>query len=467
MQLRDYQQETKNRIYDNFKTHRRIMAQLPTGAGKTVLFTSIAKDFVDHKARRHVVWVLVHRKELIDQTISKARKYGIDFSVVQRDYTFRAFSQYQIAAVQTLVRRLDKFKVYEKFHPTLIICDEAHHSKANTYQEIYEAFPESRILGVTATPVRADGQGFKSLFDTLVNGPSMKYLIENGHLVKPRYFANPIAFDLKKVKITAGDYNEKALYEAFNEKCTYGDLVQSWRDKADGRQTITFAINCEHSRNIVQAYQDAGIPAEHIDGETPKELRDAVLKRFRAGTTKIVSNVGIVTEGFDVPACECVQLVRPTKSLSLYMQMGGRGLRPDEGKDRAVILDHSNCVFTHGFLEEDREWTLDGVEKKRKKNTKTLFKDAESGKTYESEREMPKHVTEIELVEIEYDEIRMAFMDMLIDTAKKRGFKIAYVWHKFKEKYKKPTQYEIQRFQQLAKYDPRWVHYQYKEFGYE
>jgi len=457
MELRPYQIEAKNMVMEDLKKYNRIMLQLPTGAGKTVLFTSIAKDFVQ---RNQVVWVLVHRKELIDQTISKAIKYNMDISVIQADYPFNQFSKFHIASVQTAIRRLDK--IPQRAFPNLIICDEAHHSTANSYRAIYDEYKNAKVLGVTATPLRTNGEGFRDIFENLVSGVSVKFLIENGFLVKPKIFANPISFDLKNVKVTAGDYNEKALYEAFNENMTYGDLVKSWKEKANNKLTIVFAINIEHSKNIVNAYLKAGITAEHIDGETPKELRNAILRRFREGKTKVVSNVGIITEGFDVPACECIQLVRPTKSLSLYLQMVGRGLRPASDKEHAIILDHANCVFMHGFPEQDRKWTLDGV--KPQKNKITIYKDRETGKEYEP-RELPAHVTDIDLVEIDYDEVRIAHMDKLIATSKSRGYKIGYAWIKFLDKYPVPTKFDIQRFQRIAGYKNEWCKYQFKNFN--
>lgn len=461
MELRSYQEETKDKIYSAFVKNNKIMAQLPTGAGKTILFTSIAKDYTE---QGKIVWVLVHRKELIDQTIQKAIKYGIQFSVIQADYIYRAFSKYQVASVPTLVKRLDKFKEYEKFQPDLIITDEAHHATAESYRSIYRAFPNAQILGVTATPIRTNGQGFADLFDSLVSGPTLKELINMGYLVKPKIFANSIPFDLKKVKVTAGDYNEKALYNAFEENCTYGDLVKSWRTQANDKLTIVFAINIEHSKNIVKAYREAGISAEHIDGTTPKNERDSILNKFKSGSIKVISNVGIVTEGFDVPACECVQLVRPTKSLALYLQMVGRGLRPANDKENAIILDHANCVYTHGFPEEDRVWTLSGT--KKPENKVTLIRDKKTGEEYEP-KELPKHITDIELVELDYDEIRLSFMNQLVETTKRRKFKIGYAWHKFLEKYPLPTKYEIHTFQKIAGYKKQWIKFKYQEFGYQ
>lgn len=186
------------------------------------------------------------------------------------------------------------------------------------------------------------------------------------------------------------------------------------------------------------------------------------MRRFREGVTTVISNVGIITEGFDVPDCECIQLVRPTKSLGLFLQMVGRALRPAENKDHALILDHSNNVFMHGFPEQDRIWTLKGVIKKH--NKQLIIRDLRTGDEYEP-RELPAHVHDIELIEVDMDEVRMAEMDKLIDLAKRRGFKVGYAWHRFIEKYQIPTKYEIKRFQRIAGYKQGWIKYKIEEYG--
>lgn len=457
MQLRNYQIEVKNEVYRAFKAgYKTVLLQVPTGGGKTIIFTSIARDIVEKSEKKCLV--LVHRKELIDQTINKAAKYGLSISVIQADYLYRPFEKYQIASVQTLVRRLDKIK----FVPDVIITDECHHSVSNSYRKIYDAYPDAYHLGVTATPTRTSGEGFKDIFETIIQGPSVNQLIELGYLVKPKIFARPLEFDLSKVKLTAGDYNEKALYEAYEENFTYGDLVKTWHEKADGKKTVVFAINVQHSQHIISAYQAAGIAAEHIDGNTNINDRKSIIKRFREGDIRILSNCNIVTEGFDLPDIEAIQLVRPTKSLSLYLQMVGRGLRPSDGKGEAIVLDHSNSIFTHGFPEQDRIWTLDGV---KPRGSKVIYYDKENDE-YREPRSV-EHIEGMELVEIEYNETRLQYLNSLIETAHKRNFKIGYAWYKFLEKFKVPSQYEIINFGEVAGYKPGWVKYKMKEYGIE
>lgn len=455
MELRQYQIEIKRKVYDAFKEHQKVMLQLPTGGGKTISFVDIARDIVT-KGKR--VMILVHRKELIDQTIHKLMKYGLEYSVIQSDYIYKHYCMVQVASVQTLVRRLDNV-----LPPDVIICDEAHHCTAETYRKIIANYPEAKLLGVTATPIRTNGEGFQEIFDIMVCGPTVKELIELGFLVKPKIYANPLRFDLSKVKLTAGDYNEKALYNAFEEQFTYGNLIKTWNEKAKDLKTIIFAINIEHSKHIVNTYLEAGIKAEHVDGGTQRNERTGILRRLAEGSTKVVSNVGIITEGFDCPSVEAIQLVRPTKSLSLYLQMIGRGLRPSAGKECAIVLDHSDSVFEHGFPEQDRIWKLQGI-MKQEKTTKIIIRDKKTGIEYEP-RELPAHVDDIELIEIECDAVRLDEMQHLIQIARKRGYKIGYAWFKFIEKYQVPTKHEIQKFQQVAGYNPQWCRHQYQQFG--
>jgi superfamily II DNA or RNA helicase len=233
-------------------------------------------------------------------------------------------------------------------------------------------------------------------------------------------------------------------------------------------KTVVFGINIDHVKKIVNAFNEEGIPAVHLSSDFDNRTRDRVINDFRDGKVKILANVNIVTEGFDLPAIEAVMLVRPTKSLSLYLQMVGRGLRPAEGKDRAIILDHADCVFTHGFPEQDRIWTLKGWKKSDGRDipaTKIKFRDVETGDEYEP-RDLPPHVTEIELVEVDADEFRKAELDKLFELQKEQEYKPGWVWYQFLEKYKIPTKSEINYVQQKAGYKKRWIYYQKKQFGY-
>jgi superfamily II DNA or RNA helicase len=242
-----------------------------------------------------------------------------------------------------------------------VVVDEAHHSPAKTYQTILEAYPDAYQLGVTATPIRTDGAGFRDLFDSLVCGPTVSDLIAAGHLSRFRLFgARPM--ETKGVKTVAGDYSASGLEKANNVAKLSGDLVEAYKVHCPDRRCLVFAISVAYSQAIAARYSAAGIPAIHLDGETPSQERKEALARFAEGEIKVISNCSLFGEGLDIPALEAVQIARPTKSLSLWLQMVGRALRPAPGKDFAVLIDHTKNHLIHGLPTRKRIWTLDGVE---------------------------------------------------------------------------------------------------------
>ncbi len=353
-QLRRYQIELIQEVMTSWaRANRRVMLQLPTGAGKTVLFSAIAHEFLNHDMG---VLVLAHRQELITQAAEKLESVSdLPVGIIKAGFPSNPNRRVQVASVQTLIRR-------QHFPDAgLIIFDEAHHSCSQSYLKIFQAYPNAYILGVTATPTRTDGQGFKLLYDDLICGQSVTWLMKQGYLSKYRLFAPAAQVKTEGVKITAGDFNQRELVEAINTSLVMGDLINTWRKYAEGKRTVVFTVDVKHSKAIAAAYTEAGIPAEHLDGETSERKRNAILDRFRRGEILILSNCGIVTEGFDVPAIEVVQCVRPTQSLVLWLQMIGRALRPSEGKNFAQVIDHTENWKYHGLPDDDREWSLDPI----------------------------------------------------------------------------------------------------------
>jgi len=351
IRLRPYQEDFTQAIFASWaKGNRRVLGQLPTGAGKTVIFSHLCRTFLE---RGEGVLVVAHRLELILQAKEKLEAIsGLPCGVIKAGFPVELNYDVQVASIQSLVRR--------KRYPEagLVIIDEAHHSCAKSYTTVLEAYPDAYVLGVTATPCRSDGQGFKYIYDDLVVGISPDKLIEQGYLSRFKLFGCK-AIDTRGVRKTAGDYNLQQLSEVAME--VTGEIVPTWRKYADGKRTVVFAVGINHSKQIVQAFVSEGICAEHLDGETPPDERAAILERFRAGETLILSNCGIVTEGFDVPGIEAVQCVRPTASTSLWLQMIGRALRPAQGKDHAAIIDHSDNWKNHGLPDEERDWSLDPI----------------------------------------------------------------------------------------------------------
>ncbi|MGC9502514.1 DEAD/DEAH box helicase [Baaleninema sp.] len=352
--LREYQSILVQQIFQEWTSgrSRRILLQLPTGAGKTVVFSSIAQQFT---ARKQPVLVLAHREELLLQAKEKLERVTDEpVGLIKAGYAEQRSRLVQVASIASLINR--------KLPPAaLVVVDEAHHSTAATYSQLLEQFPNAYILGVTATPARIDGQGFKDLYDSLILGPSVGELIDRGYLSPFKLFAAPKTVDTTGLKKTGGDYNPKQLAKAVSNSLVMGDLIEAWQEFAAHKKTVVFAVNVEHSQAIAEAYRNAGIPAEHLDGNTKDIDRKAVLERFSRGETLILSNCGLFAEGFDLPSIEAVQCVRPTHSLTLWLQIVGRGLRPHPGKDRAIILDHTENWIVHGTPDRTHNWSLDPI----------------------------------------------------------------------------------------------------------
>jgi superfamily II DNA or RNA helicase len=283
------------------------------------------------------------------------QEFGVESSIIRADDRRLDLNQpVQVASVQTLTRRLGRF-ASDFFH--LIIVDEAHHTRAITYARILDHFHSARaVLGLTATPIRADGRGLAKSYDSLVEAATMRDLVQLGYLVPIRMYTVP-NMDLTGIRRRQGDYDLGELGERMNRGVLVGNLVTEWQRLASDRQTVIFATTVAHSQSIARRFIAAGIRAEHLDGGMNEQERDAILGRIRSGITQVVVNCQILTEGWDMPEISCCVLARPTKSLGLYLQMSGRALRPAPGKQDCIILDHANCFREHGSV-GDRRWTL-------------------------------------------------------------------------------------------------------------
>lgn len=357
MELRPYQTALLDDARAAFRNgDRSVLIQLPTGGGKTVS----GSHMIGGSSRRgKVCWWLSHRRELIAQTSRTFSAVGITHGIIAGGHSSDPHKLAQIGSVQTVARRLDRLAP-----PDLIIFDECHHLGAAQWAKIFEAFPEAKIVGLTATPWRLDGKGLGRWFNTMVNGPTVADLIENGSLSRYRLFA-PSTPDLSGVATQMGDYKKDSLAAAMDKPSIVGDAVAHYRKLCTGKRAVAFAVNIEHSQHIVEQFRGAGIPAEHVDGTMDTNSRDAAIQRFIAGETLILSNCELFGEGFDVPAIEAAILLRPTKSLSLHLQQVGRALRPAPGKSEAIILDHAGNSLIHGLPDDDREWSLEDRAKRK------------------------------------------------------------------------------------------------------
>lgn len=361
--LRPYQSETVARVAAEIAAGKRgIVIVAATGSGKTVIAGAIIAEAVAKKKR---VLFLAHRRELIRQASTKLYAVGVEHGIIQAGFRPRLGEPVQVGSIQTLHARAVRTRTIELPDADVVVIDEAHHVRAKTYQRVLECYPEAVVLGLTATPCRGDGRGLGKVFDVLVECPSVADLTAGGYLVPTRIYA-PSQPDLAGIRVERGDYVESQLAARVDTPQLVGDIVTHWHKLAERRRSVVFTTGVNHSVHLRDEFRASGVVAEHIDGPTPIEERDAILARLATGSVEIVTNCMVLTEGWDCPDVACLVLARPTQSLGLYRQMVGRILRPAPEKTDALILDHSGGVFQHGFPDDHIVWSLS--EDKRAEN---------------------------------------------------------------------------------------------------
>jgi superfamily II DNA or RNA helicase len=366
MKLRQYQHlaidEVRLKFYNGAK---RVLLVSPTGSGKTVMFAHITEQAIA-KGRR--VFILVHRMELVQQVSDKLTEFNVEHGFICRGRTPDPVQLVQVCMVQTLVKRLAKYA-----EPDLIICDEAHHAPAGSWKKVTDHYAGSKVLGVTATPERLDGKGLKDTFECLVRGPEVFDLIAQGFLAKPRYFA-PTGFDpeAQGIKKRGGDYDKEALETAVLKSTITGDAVKHYRKIADGQPAVVFCVTIEHAKRVAAEFSAEGYNFKVIDGTLEASERKQLVKDLGEGRINGLVSCEIISEGFDLPIVTAAILLRPTQSLSLYLQQVGRVLRPSPGKDHAIILDHVGNIHRHGVAEAYRDWSLEGAVWRKKREAKVL-----------------------------------------------------------------------------------------------
>lgn len=360
--LRFYQKDNKEKIYESWKKNRSVMLQMPTGTGKTRLFSSIIKDIRLYSLNHQLdvsCLIMVHRMELIDQIVKTLQDhYDLESGIIQAGFRQNSELWLQVASVQTLSRRLDKWS--EKAFD-FVIVDEAHHVPADSYMKIISAFPQAKILGVTATPYRLSGEGFTDIFDELIISPSVKEFIDMGVLSKYNYYSvspnSEIQREINGIRhFQAGDYTEAEMTRVCDNDRIRAQVVETYQKYANGKKGIIYTINKVHNYNLCEDFKEHGIKAVAIDSRTPSEIRTQYINDFKNGIIDIICNVNIFSEGFDCPDIEFIQLARPTQSLSMFLQQVGRGLRISKGKDKCVFLDNVGLYNRFGFPSSKRKW---------------------------------------------------------------------------------------------------------------
>ena len=324
-----------------------ILNVLPTGGGKTVIFCHIAERAAQRGNRSLIV---VHRKELIDQTSATLTAHGIPHGIMAAGYNPTPSEPVQVGMVQSLLRR--------DVPTDMVIIDECHHAAAQSYQTIMERYPSALKLGFTATPERLDGKGLGRYFSKLVEGPTVATLQQGGYLCRTKYYTPPQVVDLKGIKTQMGDYQISQLEAETNRSTVTGDAVSHYQKLANGRSAVAFCVSVAHAQAVADGFNQAGIAAGVINGQQSKEERTEVVESLRSGRIQVLSSVMVISEGFDLPAVGAAILLRPTKSLSMHLQQIGRVLRPAEGKPNAIILDHVGNLSRNGLAEDERLWRL-------------------------------------------------------------------------------------------------------------
>lgn len=361
MTLRPYQNQLANDIRAAFGSGaNRPLAVSPTGSGKTVLFSYITSQVLKRGSR---VIIVAHRREILDQISATLKRVGVPHGFIQAG-KFASTQPAMVASIQTLARRLDTIPA-----PDLVIIDEAHHSVSKSYVQMFAAWPTAKFIGVTATPERLDGKGLGAMFDRMVMGPSVQWLIDNGFLAQPVYYAPREVVDLSQVHTVAGDFDRSEAEEIVDTPRITGDAVTHYVRFCNRQRAVAFCISVAHAQHVADTFNSCGIPSASIDGTLDPEVRKQRVEDLTAGKILVLTSCELISEGFDLPAVNAAILLRPTHSLSMHLQQVGRALRPYPGKTNAIILDHVGNCLRHGLAEQERDWDLSGREKRLKKSS--------------------------------------------------------------------------------------------------
>lgn len=343
--LRNYQKKLISDLKQSLMSgNHNVVVQSPAGSGKTVTMAAIAKSATD---KHNDVLFIVHRREIVEQVKQTFKAYGVDMALCY------------VGMVQTVTRRLEKLD-----KPQLILVDECHHALAKSYTRIFDYFEQANVVGFTATPIRLSGQGLSKVFDDLILGPQIDWLIDNNFLVPYEYYSVKLIDDKKLKKNSTGDFSSKSMDSA-SKNIIYGDVIKTYKRVASNTKTIIYTHNVESSIKVAKEFNEAGFKALQVDGKTPKDKRKQAMDDFRSDKITILVNAELYGEGVDVPDCQTVIMLRPTESLSLFIQQSMRCMRYKPNK-KATIIDHVANYTRFGLPDTPRAWSLEGRDKKKK-----------------------------------------------------------------------------------------------------
>ena len=448
IKLRDYQAKLFDAIHGAVRRGvKRPLVVAPTGSGKTVMFCYTVGRSAN-AGKRSVI--LVHRQELLEQTSKTLSDFGIQHGLIAAGCKPDPFQCVQVAMVATLKNRMTTIE-----KPDLIVVDEAHHGMAGSYMAIFDHFADAHIIGFTATPERLDGKGLGDVFDEIIYGPSVQWLMDNGHLAPAKYYAPPSDLDVSGVSKARGDFVRSELVEAMGKSSIMGDCVRHYKRLSHGKPAVAFCVNIQHAHDTAEAFNDAGIPAGVIDGKMTKENRSNIVKSLADGSILVLTSCEIINEGFDLPVVTTAILLRKTQSLGLHLQQIGRVLRTHPGKTYSVVIDHVTNLSKHGVAEQERKWSLEG-RTKAERNAPVFdgFSQCEECYCMYKGDECPecgwtkpkpvasREVVDVDLVEFKHqspaekrkeDQAAKSYKD-LVAIGKRRGYKAGWAYHQAKER---------------------------------
>lgn len=344
--LREYQQDLYQKTVDAFRQgNKRVLVTVGCGAGKSYIFAKMAER------TNGPVLVLTHRRELLDQTGRLFQEHGIN------------------ARVEMVLTEANHLGEHER--PALIITDEAHLSRSNSWMKVLDYY-DTHTVGFTATPVRLDGKPLGDIYSALVTGVSVRWLIDNHRLAPYEYYA-PTVVETEGLRVQAGDYVIKDLEQLMSDRAIYSDVLKSWERLAKGQKTIAYCVSVKHAQETAKMFTDAGYPAVEIDGSTPPKKRAEIMQNFRDGKIMVLCNVGIISEGVSIDDVTCCLLLRPTESHALYWQQGMRSMRYQPGKT-AIIIDCVGNYTRNPLFDAEVAWSLtESIRKKPKLNDEGDF----------------------------------------------------------------------------------------------
>lgn len=398
---------------------------------------------------------VVHRKEIVDQVVKTFKQQGVDMSLAK------------IGMVQTITRRVDKLK-----EPSIIFVDEAHHVLAKSYRRILDKFPNALKLLFTATPYRLNGEGFEEVADDLILGNSIKQLIKDGFLAPVDYYA-PAQLDVSQLKTKRnGEFDEKSIAEAFKPK-VYGNAVKTFKKLGGNKQAIAYTYNVASAERLASELNGNGITARAVSGKTPKDERDSIINDYRNGKIQVVTNAELFTEGLDLPNVDVVIMLRPTQSLSLYLQFAMRCMNPRKGKT-AIIIDHVGNVNRFGLPTEPHHWKLEGNKKEKSNHSRdeikpvttcpecfaTFYRKGDNcpfcGADLVEEKELAV-VEDAKLEKVKEERLRKAHMIMNGGLAAKVADKKISELQNYEE---------VKAYAKFKQYKPGWVYFYSKKRGF-